>query len=875
MNALSETRNKWGLNIFFLALAWIFAASLTIPILPLFYIDPPYFTVFVVSAIALILLAAFTWRMQNLLIFAILALLGAVWFFFLSATPPDVRIAEWAELGSDAVNTLNQFATEMSSADNPELVVASEAVVYYQGFVTTLLTIAATALSYLIIGRARWPWIMILALAGVVTANLVLGIQSHIFWLVPAAILTMLVFVWSNRIENQGSANAVRNLLHLSLQAGIPLILAMALAFVATPRLDYYNVYSPTLQKFTDDVMSLLPQNYQDKFEIFNFSIRQAGYYPLGDRLGGPLNLTNEPMLEVWGDPGYLLKGSSANIYNGAGWDNTMTNPHYRFNSAFNSSEQAEVMSTEYPLVGRLPADAQEVVFAEHSYAIRPLIDNIQVVFADGVLTDVATHREENMDFYFNQSGLVYSHDLFGGDYAYWGESYGVQSVVIPELQVASSSQLAGQPTATELDAAMGELIRADITPIDEDLAFDNYLQLPELPEYQVGGEVRALSEELIRGTRTDYESVLRLFNYLGRNPEFSYNVDVPIPAEGEEFVSHFLATKEGYCTYYATALTMMARSVGIPARYVEGFSVAPEAQDRLAAGEDLSLNAMNVETGDLDGFPSAVLTARNAHAWTEVYIRGIGWVPLDPTPGGAGGTSLPIIHDETLIPEDLTPTPSPMPDQTGTPTPTPIPEELSPSPTPYIEERPDDPTEEGSGNSFLAVLGRILRVLLIAAAIIGLGYLYYYSRLQRRETFHNPRLLSGRLRNRKDHAITYWYQILKLLALLPPGQTPQRLSLSEQMEWHLAEKEQIPESMHDDLRQAIGLTQSAYFSKHDPSEEDITNLASVYDAVETLIENKLGRGRYLFRRLLVPGSFTVTRRNGAPENGTGKGLTD
>ena len=57
MNALSETRNKWGLNIFFLALAWIFAASLTIPILPLFYIDPPYFTVFVISAVALILLA--------------------------------------------------------------------------------------------------------------------------------------------------------------------------------------------------------------------------------------------------------------------------------------------------------------------------------------------------------------------------------------------------------------------------------------------------------------------------------------------------------------------------------------------------------------------------------------------------------------------------------------------------------------------------------------------------------------------------------------------------------------------------------------------------------------------------------------------------
>lgn len=866
MNSLRGKTSGWGLHIFFLGLAWIFAFSLTVPLLPLFYIDPPFLQIFLVSGISLLLLALFTWRPRNFFIFAVLALILAAWFFFFAETPADERLAEWFALGTEGMETLNQYATDVSVAGNPDLVQPTETVLYYQGIVTTLITFAVTAFSYVVLGRAKWPWIMILGIAGVITANMIIGIQSHVFWLVPAAIIVMLVFVWSNRIENQGSTQSARHLLQLSLQTGIPLLLATVLAIAITPRLDYWNVYSPTLQKLTDDVVSLMPQNYQDRFEIYNFSIRQAGYYPLGDKLGGPLSLTNEPMLEIWGDPGYFLKGASANIYNGFGWTNEMTNPHYRFNSAFNSDEQKRVMSTDFPLVEYLPEDAQELVVDRHSYAIRPLIDNVQVVFADGIPLNISTHREEPTDLYFNQAGLVYAHDLFEGTHAYWGESIGLQPLIVPGLEVSDPAAMAVQPTAAEIDYGMGQLIESDTVLVDEDTAFDNYLQLPDLPEYKPGGTVHDLSEELVRGTRTDYEAVLRLYNFLGRNPDFTYSTDVSVPPEGSEFVSHFLSTREGYCTYYATSLTMMARSAGIPARYVEGFGVAPDAQGRLALGEDLQ--AIDVETGNLEGRPSAILTARNAHAWTEVYLRGIGWVPLDPTPGGAGGTSLPVLHEEEEVPPgELSPTPTPMPKQTGTPTPTPLPEEkLSPSPTPVISEQPEEPGDEG-GSGLPALLGRILAFLLIIAAAAGLGYLYYYSRLQRRETFHNPRFLAAKIRSRKDHVITYWHQILKLLSLLSPGHAPRRLSLSAQMEWHLTEKPQLRESMQDRLRRTAVLAESAYFSKQDPSEAEITELAEIFKDVEDLVEQDLGRGRYLMRRLLVPGSYSVVRRESGAES--------
>lgn len=83
-------------------------------------------------------------------------------------------------------------------------------------------------------------------------------------------------------------------------------------------------------------------------------------------------------------------------------------------------------------------------------------------------------------------------------------------------------------------------------------------------------------------------------------------------------FVAWFLGTAhEGNSAYFATAATLAFRSAGIPARYVEGYRAA---DDQLAAavGAGVALN----------------LTAADAHAWTEIYLDGQGWTPVEVTPG-------------------------------------------------------------------------------------------------------------------------------------------------------------------------------------------------------------------------------------------------
>lgn len=78
-----------------------------------------------------------------------------------------------------------------------------------------------------------------------------------------------------------------------------------------------------------------------------------------------------------------------------------------------------------------------------------------------------------------------------------------------------------------------------------------------------------------------------------------------------EEFLDYFLLeSQQGYCSYFATAFVLMARAEGIPARYVQGFCVPVTSNKKMT------------------------VTANMAHAWPEVYIKGIGWLPFEPTPG-------------------------------------------------------------------------------------------------------------------------------------------------------------------------------------------------------------------------------------------------
>ena len=110
--------------------------------------------------------------------------------------------------------------------------------------------------------------------------------------------------------------------------------------------------------------------------------------------------------------------------------------------------------------------------------------------------------------------------------------------------------------------------------------------------------------------------------NYFSDN-KFTYDTNPGKTPEGEDFLDYFLTEqKKGYCTYFATAGTQLMRKFGYPARYIEGYMILPS---QLKTG---------VEDGDRY---ELVVKDKCAHAWTEVFIEGAGWMPAEFTPGYDG----------------------------------------------------------------------------------------------------------------------------------------------------------------------------------------------------------------------------------------------
>jgi hypothetical protein len=135
--------------------------------------------------------------------------------------------------------------------------------------------------------------------------------------------------------------------------------------------------------------------------------------------------------------------------------------------------------------------------------------------------------------------------------------------------------------------------------------------------------EVRELAALVVAQATTAFERSLLLENFFRSSGRFTYNASVSTGHSTLDLASWLLDPasrnyRTGYCEQFASAMALMARSLGIPSRMVMGF----------APGE---------LTTQEDGAELIVVRARNAHAWVELYMAGQGWVRFDPTPRGDG----------------------------------------------------------------------------------------------------------------------------------------------------------------------------------------------------------------------------------------------
>ena len=132
------------------------------------------------------------------------------------------------------------------------------------------------------------------------------------------------------------------------------------------------------------------------------------------------------------------------------------------------------------------------------------------------------------------------------------------------------------------------------------------YLQLPALDP-----RIKELAEKITAGSANPFDKAANIERYL--KTRFTYTLDLNDNWSSDPLAHFLLVRRAGNCEYFAAAMTVMLRDLGIPARYVGGF--------------------LQGEYNDVGG--DFIVRSSDAHTWVEAYFPGYGWITFDPTPAG------------------------------------------------------------------------------------------------------------------------------------------------------------------------------------------------------------------------------------------------
>ena len=162
---------------------------------------------------------------------------------------------------------------------------------------------------------------------------------------------------------------------------------------------------------------------------------------------------------------------------------------------------------------------------------------------------------------------------------------------------------------------------------VGRDRLVDEFFADPSYTAFRRYRPMYDLAARVTDGAKTPYAAVLALESWLRQTGGFGYD-ETPPRVKGPPLVSFVTRTRAGYCQHFAGAMATMLRMLGIPARVAVGFTSGSPAGGRWEVSN------------------------RDAHAWVEVWFRGHGWIPFDPTPGRgtfAGAYSYASASDEAV----------------------------------------------------------------------------------------------------------------------------------------------------------------------------------------------------------------------------------
>ena len=552
---------------------------------------------------------------------------------------------------------------------------------------------------------------------------------------------------------------------------------------------------SKMLHQITNDISDFVQYQLSGGGSSSGFSISWSGFAPDGDQLGGDIHPDSSIVMRVKTDTPTLLTGSIYDTYDGGRWYDSHSDGNFRLNSILWSAQQREAFASSNPQGGRIAKQRYDAITVHTAMYLVPGFLYQNYFFSGRPVS--WEFGKGCQEAHFNSQGEVFMNEppLSGVSYSFQSVSFDFYAHVF-------------EPRLIELEAAT--LTEKD--PLFERMC-EAYLDLPDtLPR-----SVYDAAEEISAQAQTPAEKAFALCSWLRDN--CTYTTTPGSVQRGEDFVAQFLESREGYCTYYATAMTVLARCVGLPARYVTGFGMKRNPEP--AAKGYVNYNYL--------------VTNDCAHAWSEVYLSGIGWVPFDPSDfqlsefasiptqehrdasGGAGGADSSLEEALKALEEAQLP-------------------ELQPE----IELPEDSPVHRTITISW--------EKLLVVFAVLLLLLLLLLLRLRRLRELDSAllRRIQRRFPGRNDAANALYDRILDQLGYLGiaflPGET--LLGFQERLCRHF-------ESDQAQIRAALRAIERMDYGLIQPEQRDLERLSALSVRLEQALRDELGRRTYFWRRVV------------------------
>ncbi len=544
------------------------------------------------------------------------------------------------------------------------------------------------------------------------------------------------------------------------------------------------------LVNFIQDVQDVFTFYGEGSYGSGGFDLGYSGLAPNGFALGGDIEPDNRTIFRVKTSTPILLAGAVYDTYDGQGWYDSAALGRFRFTSPLWRGKRREAFSVDKPSSRKtagLYSKVSRVVSLEVSMTVRH-----RSLFGNGKVEKVVLDFSDDSEVFFNSQGELYLTE-------------------VPDLAQKYTLRTRVYDRGKELfNDFMGQLIR--MSAYTKDKEYEEIARLCCTVPDTVEPFVYELAQEITQYCSTDYDKALAIEAWLSENCTYTKNPGTP--EKGRDFVSAFLEEREGYCTYYASAMTILARIVGLPARYVTGYGLKQEG------------------TKSTEHF---VATNATAHAWTQIYFYGVGWLDFDPS---QWEFYAPVERDEPVVTEQK-------PEKTPE-----IPDLRMPDlPQPYeLQEAPESASHPSNARKtdktwtiVLIILGCDLGAFLIFL-LVRFILLFF-----RAESFY--RRLTRKYPDLRDRADVCYRRILKQLGFLGLEMEPSDtiLSFCARVDGSLS-----PEKAHASMAEVCEPVLLSRFARRRPRDGDIRRMCDFCLWLEGELRRDMGIRRYILHRMIL-----------------------